>query len=204
MVFIHSAQHIKGDAPVGAVIVHSYFLPDYSLLLAYCLRSEIGRLNKIKQNCKVIVKPVGAGKKIAGAVKRGKGVCRRSRFGVFCKGVAVLAFKELMLQKVRNTLGHAYLLAVYRKAGVNRAVFCAEYCIGRIILRLFKNIYFKPRGVHRLNVAFAYIAFKNLFLHYFSSFGKSLYTVCSFTPFAAAIISSRVTALIFSAISSGE
>ena len=204
MVFIHSAQHIKGDAPVGAVVVHSYFLPYYSLLLAYGLRREIRRLNKIKQNREIIVKSIRAGEKIAGAVKRGKGVCRSARFGVFCKGVAVLTFKKLVLQKVRNTLGYTDLLAVHRKAGINRAVFCAEYSIRRIILRLFKNIYFKPGRMHRLNIAFAYIAFKNLFLHYFSSFGKSLYTVCGLIPFAAAIISSRVTALIFSAISSGE
>ena len=146
---IHRAQQQKQRFPARFVAAHLDFLPDDALLLLHGRLGKIRVRDEIQQDFQRIRQIVGTRKQIAGFVKRGVGVGVGTRFGVALERVQVLAFKQFVLQKVGNALGHACkcFFARQTEIRIHRAVLRAEHRIRRgvILFRIHQN--FQPRRV---------------------------------------------------------
>ena len=141
VVMVHILEHIEHHAPVGRIVVHLDFLTDNALLLCHGFRSEVRVLNKVEQNLKALLEPVGAGKEIAGLFKAGVGVCGSAGFCVTREGVALLALEELVLKVVGYAVGNGdFFSAVNRKAGVYTAVVRADNGVCRAVALLGVNV----------------------------------------------------------------
>ena len=109
---VERVEEIKKQYPARRIVVHTDFLTDYALLFFDSFLCKKGMLNKIEQNLKRLVKFVGAGKEIAGLVKRSVGVCRSARLGKTRKGVSLLTFKKLMLEKMSDSLRYNCIFSI--------------------------------------------------------------------------------------------
>ena len=132
MHLIERAQAVEHDLPVRLILVHPNFLPDNALLLLHGLLREIWRLHKVQKDLQRCLEIARTGKKVAGAFKRCVGIGGRARLRIAGEGVEILAFKELVLQKVRDSLRHLgkIRLVAALKTRVDRAVLRAEQRIG--------------------------------------------------------------------------
>ena len=142
-ILIHRARVVKRTKqthhrlPSGIVAVHLNLLPDNALLFSNGLLREIRLRNKIEKRFKVCVEIFRARKQVAGAVKRGVGICPRAGQRKFFKGILFLALKELVLQKVGSARRQAHRFpAGQGKAAVCRTEPGAEKRIARLIIRL--------------------------------------------------------------------
>ena len=128
---IHTFKHIEKALPIGNISVHIYFLTDYTLLFSDGFLGKIGVPYKIYQYFKILFKAPGARKKIACPVKARISVSRSASFCIALKCAQFFAFKKLVFKKMRRTRRYcrkAIAVASF-KAGVNRAVVCAEHRI---------------------------------------------------------------------------
>ena len=152
---VHTLEHTVKAAITRVVVIHPYFLGYYSYLVCDRLGREIGVSDEIYQLAKRRSVIVGAREEVRGLVERGVGVRIRAESRELLKRVAsVLVGKELVLEKMRNSVGNRDLLATHGKAAVERAVLDSHNCVGRGQL-LGKNYDRKARGVLVLSVFLA-------------------------------------------------
>ena len=118
---IQAAEQAGHDPPVRAVVVHLDLLADDPLLLLDGLLGEVGLVHHAQQDIQTLVHLLGGGEQIAGFVKAGVGVGRRTGPGKLGKGVAVLALKHFMLQEMGHARGQTHPAAVHLKFQVDGA-----------------------------------------------------------------------------------
>ena len=140
VVLVQALQKVEHHPPARVVLVHSDFLPDDALLLLHCFLGEIRMGHAIQQDFQRLLESVGAGKKVTGLVKAGKSIGRSTRLCIFFKGIALFAFKHLVLQIVGNPLRHLDKVRILPalKAGVDGTVLSRKHgvCGGKSLHRI--------------------------------------------------------------------
>ena len=122
VVLVQALQKVEHHPPARVVLVHSDFLPDDALLLLHCFLGEIRMGHAIQQDFQRLLESVGAGKKVTGLVKAGKSIGRSTRLCIFFKGIALFAFKHLVLQIMCNSHWRVQPLPIFLKPGIHPAV----------------------------------------------------------------------------------
>ena len=136
---VHGLQIVEHDPPLGVVVVHFDLLADNALLFADGFLCKVRGLYKIQQNFQGLVNLARGGEQVVGGVKGSKGVGAGASLGKTVERVALLAFKELVLQIVGNSLGYQFRLGFISAlktvvngtvAGAKHGVRCAAALFG--------------------------------------------------------------------------
>ena len=204
---IQPLQHIQKHAPCRRIVAHFDLLPDDALLLLHRLLREIRMLHKIQQNVQRRPHIPGTSKQIRRAVKAGECIGGRAGRGIPLERIAVLTFKQLVLQIMRDPRRHGGFLRVVADAEhiVDRSVAGGKHRVGRGVVRLGIHKNGQSGGMVDPHTALAGARIRKFLLVHAPSppFSANRYTQRSVACCAAAITRSRVTAATASAASAG-
>ena len=138
MLVVQHTQEVEEDAPLRVVVVHFDLLSDDALLLFDGLRRKIRGLDEVQQNLKRLICLLRAGIQVARRLKRSVRVRRRADLRIARKGIAVLAFKQFVLEEMRDTCRGYFIfrLIAAPESLVDRAVARTEQRVCAAHLRL--------------------------------------------------------------------
>ena len=157
----------------GLVVAHTDLLTDDAHFLFHRLGGKIGLGHKFQKHGKIFVIAVGSGEEIRGHFRRGESVTACTKGGKMCEGVAaVLILKQLMLQKMGDTVGYGekICIPIGLKYAMHRAVTGSKQG-KRLFVCLGYDNHLKTRGVLSAIILFLQAqVFRCKKSHHFSSF----------------------------------